>query len=122
MKTLITATGLVALLALGACTTAQETGVTTSITTAEKDATIAVNAYQASLGAAEVASIAYPSIAPALAKIEAVAGPLIAELQPLETDTSADVATVEALVAQLNSQATQLIATAAPAIKVVAAK
>jgi hypothetical protein len=32
------------------------------------------------------------------------------------------VATVEALVAQLNSQATQLIATAAPAIKVVAAK
>jgi hypothetical protein len=120
MKTLITATGLVALLALGACTTAQQTTVTTDITTAEKDATVAVTAYQTALGVAQVASLTYPKIAPKLAKIEAVAGPIIAQLQPLETDVSADVPTIEALVAQLNSQATQLIAAAGPAVKVVA--
>jgi hypothetical protein len=67
-----------------------------------------------------VAVVAFPSISPTVTKIEAAAAPIVAQLVPLETDVSADVPTIESLVAQLASQTSAILAGAGGSVKVVA--
>jgi hypothetical protein len=108
------------MLVLAGCTTAQVNTVTTSLATAQADASEAVTLYNVALGIAEVAAVSEPTLAPTLTQIEAVAGPIVSQLEPLVSDASADASTIESLVSTLKTQANSLTVAAAPAVKVTA--
>jgi hypothetical protein len=114
---------LFALLALGACSAtevaATNAKVNADLPTAQQLLTAVINVYQIDLGLAQVAAVANPALAPAVATITAASGPIIAAAQLALASATADAPTLEALATQIQAQANTLAATAAPAVKVV---
>jgi hypothetical protein len=127
MKKLIASACLLSALALGACSTAQTTSATASVTSGltatQADVAKAVQLYGIAKGLAEVAALSNPSLAPEINAVIAKADPVVATLTPLVTDTAADIAidapAIATEVATLVAQANALTLVAAPAIDVV---
>jgi len=110
-------------LGLAACSTAQtaniNTGVQTGLTTAQTDLQKAVTFYGIAKGIALAAELADPGVAAQINTAIAVLDPLVATAQQLLASSSTDAPAIESLAAQLQSQATSLTVTAAPAVKVI---
>ncbi len=111
------------LFGLSACadTAITPTTVTTSLTTAQQDLQKALNLYGIAKGIAQIAEMADPALEPVLAPAIAVTDPLVAKAQVALNDASADATALEALVAQISSQANALTVQSAAVIKVVPA-
>lgn len=105
--------GLAGLTACSTSTTA------VSLATAQVDAQNAIALYGVSKGIAEVAELTNPTLAPMIDAGIALADPIVAKVQIALGDAATDATTLEALVAQIKTQANALTVTAAPAIKVV---
>lgn len=103
---------------LSACATVPAT-VTTTLTTAQQHAQQAIDLYQISKGIAQVAELADPALIPFVSGAIAVADPIVAKAQTALTDASTDAAALEALVAQITTQADSLTVGSASVIKVV---
>jgi hypothetical protein len=93
----------------------------TSLAAAQSKLATMTSLYQIAKGIGQVAAAADPAIAPLVASATAVGDPLLAQAQAAVSDAAADTATVNALSAQLQQQATALTVTGAPVIKVVPA-
>jgi hypothetical protein len=128
MKKLIaSACLLLSALTLGACSTAQTTSATESVTAGltatQADVAQAVQLYGIAKGLAKVAALSNPSMAPEINTVISKADPVVATLTPLVTGAEADIATdapaIAAEVATLVAQANALTLVAAPAINVV---
>ena len=109
------------LVAVAGCAGASAT-VSTTLATAQTDLSKAIAVYQTVKGMALVAEVAQPSIAPVVTKAIAVLDPLMATAQQALTSVTADAPTLESMAQNLITQATALMQTAAPAVKVVASK
>jgi hypothetical protein len=121
MKLLLSTVALGSLIALGACTTAQQSTVTTGITTVQTNAQKVITGYDNAKTIAAAMVVLYPQYGAAVAMVEAKADPIVAELTPLVSDANADAATVEALIGTLQGQLTALTTAIKPAAVTAAA-
>jgi hypothetical protein len=121
MKNLISIAALGSLIALGACTTAQQSTVTTGITTVQTNAEKVITGYDNAKTIAAAMVVLYPQYGAAVAMVEAKADPIVAELTPLVSDAHADAATVEALIGTLQGQLAALTTAIKPAAVTAAA-
>ena len=105
-------------LCLGGCAGISGTAPSSTIPAAQAKLQAAVTLYGISKGIAEVAAVADPALAPALAAVIATLDPLVARAQPALA-APADAAAIEALAASISAQANALTLVAAPVIKVI---
>jgi len=113
-------------LMLAGCQTSQTAStaatVTSALTTAQAAVNQAVTFYGVAKGIAQVAEAADPTLAAPISTAIAVLDPLVVTAQAALQVATTDAPTLEALAAQIQSQAQALETTAAPAIKVVSSK
>lgn len=110
--------------ALAACTTAQTnnavTSVNTTLATAKSDLATAINFYGIVKGTAQVAISADPALGAKITPVINTLDSVLAGAQLALADATATAPELEALAKQLQQQSASVLATAAPAIKVVA--
>jgi len=114
---------------LAACTPQQQATTTNAITQAQTTAEQAQQAVQMAIqlwgvakGIALVAEVAQPSLAPAVNAVIAAVDPKVATAQKALDMASTDVSLMVSMAQQIKDQAAALTTTAAPAVKVVAAR
>lgn len=111
----------IACVAVTACSPDQQQRSAAALNVAENAVDSAINQWRIAKGVAEVAVKADPRLAPAVNAAVAKVDPILAKAEAAAPLASADARALLALAAQISAQAAEVMAVAAPAVRVVPA-